>query len=157
MRPDDATLLDLAKAARLAVRFAEGFDRDAFLADAKTQAAVLHELLVIGEAVKRLSEAFRTAHPDIPWRAMAGMRDKLIHAYDAVDIEEVWKTLRGDIPALIDFLLSSTLGHPISRTIHKAAAGRRPSGAGPGEVRGHSAGGRSSRTWSGSTRRHVGG
>ena len=104
MRPDDATLLDLAKAARLAVRFAEGFDRDAFLADAKTQAAVLHELLVIGEAVKRLSEAFRTAHPDIPWRAMAGMRDKLIHAYDAVDIEEVWKTLRGDIPALIDFL-----------------------------------------------------
>jgi len=104
MRPDDATILDVLKAARLAARFVEGFDRERFLSDLKTQAAVLHELLVIGEAVKRLSEAFRAANPRIPWRAMAGMRDRLIHAYDAVDMEQVWKTLQADIPALIDSL-----------------------------------------------------
>ncbi|HUU22435.1 MAG TPA: DUF86 domain-containing protein [Phycisphaerae bacterium] len=104
MRPDEATLVDLDRASRLALRFAEGYDRDAFLADAKTQAAVLHELLVLGEAAKRLSQTFRDAHPQVPWRAIAGMRDKLIHAYDAVDIEEVWKTLRADIPALLTFL-----------------------------------------------------
>jgi len=108
MRPDDATLVDLYTAARLALRFAEGYDRGAFLADDKTQAAVLHEFMVIGEAAKRLSHDFRTAHPQIPWQAMAGMRDKLIHAYDAVDAEQVWKTLRADVradvPALQEFL-----------------------------------------------------
>ena len=104
MRPDQATLVDLHRAASLALRFTEGCDRGAFLIDAKTQAAVPHELLVIGEAAKRLSQTFRDAHPDIPWRAMGGMRDKLIHAYDAVDIEEVWKTLRADVPALLAFL-----------------------------------------------------
>jgi len=104
MRPDEATLADLYKAARLVLRFTEGADKQAFLADPKTQAAVLHELLVIGEAAKRLSQGFRDSHPQLPWRAMAGMRDKLIHAYDAVDIEEVWKTLRVDVPGLVDFL-----------------------------------------------------
>jgi len=104
MRPDEATLVDLYTAARLATGFAEGYDRGAFLADAKTQAAVLHELMVIGEAAKRLSPGFRAAHQQIPWQAMAGMRDKLIHAYDAVDVEEVWKTVRADIPTLIEFL-----------------------------------------------------
>ena len=104
MPPDQATLADLHRAAGLALQFAEGLDRDAFFADLKTQAAVLHELLIIGEAVKRLSDRFRDEHPQMPWRAMAGMRDKLIHAYDAVDIEEVWKTLRADIPALLAFL-----------------------------------------------------
>ena len=55
---------------------------------------------MIGEASKRLSLAFRDANPSIPWRQMAGMRDKLIHAYDAVDVEEVWRTATVDVSAL---------------------------------------------------------
>ncbi|MBI2357516.1 MAG: DUF86 domain-containing protein, partial [Deltaproteobacteria bacterium] len=51
-----------------------------------------------------LSEDFCTRHPKIPWPRIAGMRDKLIHEYDAVDVGEVWKTVTTDIPALISFL-----------------------------------------------------
>jgi uncharacterized protein with HEPN domain len=76
-------------------------DKAAFLADPKTQSAVLHQLLLLGEAVRRLSEAFRAAHPDIPWSLIVGMRNRLIHQYDAVDLDEVWRTVERDIPDLL--------------------------------------------------------
>ncbi len=101
MPRDDATLLDIARAARLVIEFAAGMDRGAFERDIKTQSAVLHQLLVIGEAVKRLSADFRAAHPAVPWSLIAGMRDKLIHAYDEVDLDEVWRTIKTDIPDLL--------------------------------------------------------
>jgi uncharacterized protein with HEPN domain len=104
MSRDDATLLDILKAARLVVEFKGKLAKKAFLRDTKTQSAVLHQLLVIGEAVKRLSEDFRAQYPEIPWLRIAGMRDKLIHAYDAVDLDEVWKTVTKDIAPLISFL-----------------------------------------------------
>ena len=104
MPRDDATLLDILKAARLVVEFKGKLAKKAFLRDIKTQSAILHQLLVIGEAVKRLSEDFRAGHPEIPWLRIAGMRDKLIHAYDAVDLDEVWKTITKDIAPLISFL-----------------------------------------------------
>jgi uncharacterized protein with HEPN domain len=98
---DEATLLDILRAARLALQFKGDLDRPAFLADLKTQASVLHELLVLGEAVKRLSPEFRSQHADVPWKAMAGMRDRLLHGYDDVDLELVWKSVRDEIPQLI--------------------------------------------------------
>jgi uncharacterized protein with HEPN domain len=98
---DDAHVLDILKAARLAIEFKGSADKAAFLADAKTQSAVLHQLLVIGEAVKRLSPEFRAAHPELPWRLIAGTRDKLIHFYEGVDLEEVWKMVTSDLPGLI--------------------------------------------------------
>ena len=101
MLRDDAHLLDILKAARLAVEFRGTADKAAFLADAKTQSAVLHQLLVIGEAVKRLSLDFRVAHPAVPWKLIAGTRDKLIHFYEGVDLEEVWKMITSDLPELI--------------------------------------------------------
>jgi uncharacterized protein with HEPN domain len=104
MSRDDATLLDVLKAARLVVAFKGKLAKSAFLRDVKTQSAILHQLLVIGEAVKRLSEEFRGRHTQIPWTRIAGMRDKLIHAYDAVDLDEVWKTVSKDITPLISFL-----------------------------------------------------
>ena len=104
MPRDDATLLDILRAARLAVAFKGDLDQSAFLNDLKTQSAILHQLLVLGEAVKRLSEEFRTRHSAMPRRMMAGMRDKLIHAYDAVDLDEVWRTVSIDIPHLITLL-----------------------------------------------------
>jgi len=104
MPRDDATLFDILRAARLAVAFKGALDNPAFLHDLKTQSTILHQLLVLGEAVKRLSEGFRASHPDIPWRMIAGMRDQLIHAYNAVDLDEVWKTVSIDLPYLITLL-----------------------------------------------------
>jgi len=98
---DEAHLLDILKAARLAIEFKGPAGRADFLADAKTQAAVLHQLLVIGEAVKRLSPEFRAAHPEVPWKLIAGTRDKLIHFYEGVELEEVWKMVTSDLPDLI--------------------------------------------------------
>jgi uncharacterized protein with HEPN domain len=104
MSRDDATLLDILKAARLVVEFKRKLAKKAFLRDIKTQSAILHQLLVIGEAVKRLSEEFRAEFPEIPWARIAGMRDKLIHQYDAVDLDEIWETVTKDIAPLISFV-----------------------------------------------------
>jgi uncharacterized protein with HEPN domain len=89
MLRDDATLIDILRAARLALEFRGRLERESFLTDLKTQAAVLHELLVLGEAVKRLSAGFRDEHADVPWKSIAGMRDRLLHGYDDVDLELV--------------------------------------------------------------------
>ncbi len=101
MLQDDATVLDILKAARLAEEFKGNLTEPAFLEDAKTQSAILHQLLIIGEAVKRLSIEFRTKHPEIPWLRVAGMRDMLIHEYNDVDLNEVWRTVEVNIPQLI--------------------------------------------------------
>ena len=101
MSQDSATLLDIARAARLVLDFKGGMDKAAFLDDLKTQSAMLHQLMVIGEAVKRLSQELRARYPDVPWTLMAGMRDKLIHEYDDVDLYEVWRTAEVDIPPLL--------------------------------------------------------
>jgi uncharacterized protein with HEPN domain len=89
MSRDDASLLDIARAAELSLKFIGGMDEVAFQTDEKTQYAVLHQILIIGEATKRISNEFREAHPAIPWKLMAGMRDIVIHAYDSVDLSEV--------------------------------------------------------------------
>ena len=67
-------------------------DFEKFRNDTKTQSAVLHQFLLIGEIAKRLGEPFKQAHPSIPWSAMARMRDKLIHHYRGVDLREIFKT-----------------------------------------------------------------
>jgi len=100
MPRDDATVLDIVLACRRIERFIAGFSKEAFLLDEKTQSAVVHQLLLIGEAVKRLSDMFRENHPEPPWRDIARMRDRLIHHYDAVDLDEVWKTAETDVPEL---------------------------------------------------------
>lgn len=100
MSRDDALVLDIVKAARLVKEFVGDLDKEAFCKDIKTQSSVLHQLLLIGEAVKRLSESYRNANPDVPWKRIAGMRDVLIHQYDEVDLDEVWKTVSVEMPKL---------------------------------------------------------
>jgi uncharacterized protein with HEPN domain len=83
------------------LEFRGGLDKAVFLTDLKTQAVVLHELPVLGEGARRLSAAFREEHRDVPWKAIAGMRDRLLHGYDDVDLDLVWKTVDEDVPALV--------------------------------------------------------
>jgi uncharacterized protein with HEPN domain len=101
MARDEATLLDIARAATFVLEFKQDVDKDEFLKDYKTQSAVLHQLMVMGEAVKRISPDFRTRHPEVPWSLVAGMRDRLIHGYDIVDLDEVWRTAEVDVPELL--------------------------------------------------------
>ncbi|MFB2981391.1 DUF86 domain-containing protein [Microseira sp. BLCC-F43] len=102
MQPRDlSSLVDILAAARLVQMFIAGVDRNTFETDLMRQSAVVRQLEIIGEATKRLSEAFRASHPKIPWRQMAGMRDILIHNYDDVDLDEVWNVATISIPELI--------------------------------------------------------
>lgn len=71
-----------------------------FLANTEKQDAIIRQLQVLGEAVKRLSQDLRAAYPEVPWREVAGMRDKLVHDYFGVDLSFVWVTATKDIPAL---------------------------------------------------------
>lgn len=71
-----------------------------FLSDSLRQDAAIRQLEIVGEATKRLSPAFRRAHPEVPWKLMAGMRDVLIHAYDDVDLAVVWRVTQRSIPDL---------------------------------------------------------
>lgn len=106
MNPRDrASLLDITKAARLTLEFVAEMSQQEFETDQRTQSAVLYQIAILGEAVKRLSPEFRSQHPDIPWAAMAGMRDKLIHDYEGVDIQRVWLTLQSSIPGLLQSIL----------------------------------------------------
>lgn len=99
--PDHVWLEDILIAARHVQRFVEVVTREEFEVDVMRQSAVIRQLEIVGEAAKQVSPAFRDAHPGIPWRGMAGMRDVLIHAYRNVDLPEVWKVATTAVPDLI--------------------------------------------------------
>ena len=106
MQRDEVVLQDIINAAQLVKDFIQGLEKENFIHDWKTRSAVLYQITVIGEAVKRLSKEFRADHPEIPWALIAGMRDNLIHGYDLVDWDEVWKTSTVDVPELSDKIKS---------------------------------------------------
>ena len=104
MSRDPAYLLDILQAARRIREGVEGVTKATFLKEWMRHSAIVRQIEIIGEATKRLSEEFRNQHPEIPWRSMAGMRDVVIHGYDHVDIEEVWRVAEADMPRLIMML-----------------------------------------------------
>jgi uncharacterized protein with HEPN domain len=71
-----------------------------FLADAKTQDAIFYNLIVIGEAANQISEAFQEQHDQIPWSAMIGTRNIIVHGYDQVKLPIVWEILQRDLAGL---------------------------------------------------------
>lgn len=71
-----------------------------FESDFRINYALVRALEIIGEATKRLPESIRTQYPDVPWKGMAGMRDRIIHGYDLVDMQIVWDVVKIDIPKI---------------------------------------------------------
>ncbi len=91
---------DIFDAIEKAEEFTSGMKLNDFSQDPKTQFAVVRALEIIGEAAKKFPDEIRDNYPDIPWRQMSGMRDKLAHDYFGVNTEVVWKTLSEDLPPL---------------------------------------------------------
>ncbi len=104
MNRDQSYLNDICRFAAEILRFVEPLDEVSFAADYKTQLAVLYALSIIGEATKKLSVEFREQHPTIPWKRIAGMRDKLIHDYRQVDVDIIWQVTQIDIPNLLNWI-----------------------------------------------------
>lgn len=107
MTDDRAYLLHIRDCADRIVEYTRD-GRNTFANDRKTQDAVMRNLEVIGEAVKGLSDSLKAAHPAIPWKRIAGMRDVLIHHYFGVNLDTVWEVVENHLPTLreaVDALL----------------------------------------------------
>lgn len=98
---DDAYLLDMLLAASEVRQFTDGVSFDEFESNRLLQHAVIRLVQIIGEAANSVSEEFKQAHPEIPWRGMVGMRNRLVHHYFRVATDKVWEVVQKDIPPLI--------------------------------------------------------
>ncbi|MDJ1177328.1 DUF86 domain-containing protein [Roseofilum sp. BLCC_M91] len=104
MNRDESYLFDIAKFCRTILRLTENMTEADFEQDERTQLAVLYEITIIGEVVKRLSPEFRDRHGTIEWRQIAGMRDRLVHDYDEVKLDLVWQVVETYIPELLAYI-----------------------------------------------------
>ncbi|MGH7791772.1 MAG: HepT-like ribonuclease domain-containing protein [Thermodesulfobacteriota bacterium] len=91
---------DILESIEKIVSYTQAITYNQFIEDDKTKDAVIRNLEVIGEAVKNIPSATKKKYPDINWKAIAGMRDKLIHEYFGVSYPIVWETIRNDLPTL---------------------------------------------------------
>jgi uncharacterized protein with HEPN domain len=87
---EPAILHDIFAATERMLRFVEGVEKQQFLQNDEKCYAVLAQLIIIGEAANRLPDSFHEANPSVPWRQMIGMRNRVVHGYDAVDWNIVW-------------------------------------------------------------------
>jgi uncharacterized protein with HEPN domain len=101
---DPAHLWDMLDAARTLQQIVGGVSRDEYLRNRTVQLAVERLLEVIGEAARRVSEAFRQAHPEIPWRRIVAQRNVLSHQYGEIRQESLWEVVTVHIPPLISAL-----------------------------------------------------
>jgi uncharacterized protein with HEPN domain len=98
MRDYTFYLKDILAAMESIEGFIAGMDLEAFQADDKTASAVMRKLEIIGEAVKQIPEEIRQQYSQVPWKEMAGMRDRLIHFYFGVDYHLVWRAINERLP-----------------------------------------------------------
>ena len=101
MSRDPLVLLeDIEKSCAKVVRYTEGLSKDAVFREEVRLDAVLLNLHVIGEAVKKLPADLRERYPEVAWREIAGLRDFIAHAYFALDLDIIWDAIERDVPAL---------------------------------------------------------
>ena len=112
MQRDREYLRDILEAAKIALNYVSGMNREDFLGDLQCQDAVIRRLEIIGEAARRISAKSQKKFSDLPWSDMIGMRNMMIHEYDGVDMYIIWETVNTDLPPLIDVIegILQTLG-----------------------------------------------
>lgn len=101
---DRVRLQHMIEAADSAVQFMAGRQRTELETDRMLLFAVVRAIEIIGEAASKISEATQTAEPGIPWKAIIGMRNRLVHAYFQINTDVVWKTATQEIPAVMPLL-----------------------------------------------------
>lgn len=99
MSRDKEYLLDIADSIRLIGDYVKKWDD--FVDSIRDQDAVIRRLIIIGEATKRLSREFREAHPDIPWKKMAGLRDVVVHEYNTIDLDRLRPVIKVELPKVL--------------------------------------------------------
>ena len=99
-RGDREFLYDIAEACRRIEKYVKGLRYEDFIDNNEKQDAVIRNLEIIGEAVKRLSQKLKEKYKTIKWKRIAGMRDRLIHDYFGIDINVVWLTVTKEVPML---------------------------------------------------------
>ncbi len=98
---DAGYLWDMLQAARRLQEFTAGVSYQTYLESILLQSAVERQLEILGEAARRMSEAFRQEHPEIPWSSIIGQRNVIAHQYDDIDLEQLWSVVTSGIPILI--------------------------------------------------------
>lgn len=106
MQRDLQFLLDMLQSAELILTYSARCSKDEFVANVQLQDSVIRRLLVIAEAARRVSEATRQTLPNISWQEINGMRNRLVHEYDDVNLNIVWDVVQSEIPPLIEELKS---------------------------------------------------
>ncbi len=101
---DDAFALDMLVRAERAIAALGDASEPEFAEDPVRQDAVVYSLIVIGEAASRISDEYRKAHPKVPWRAIAGMRNRLVHDYRDIQLDVVWNVVNRDLRPLVEAL-----------------------------------------------------
>lgn len=104
IRDDRVYLAHIVDAIQQIFAYTEGLTYAEFKAARMVQDAVIRQFEIIGEAAKNLSAEFRTRHDSVPWKDLAGFRDKLIHQYFGVDLATVWRSVEDDLPLLMSEL-----------------------------------------------------
>jgi uncharacterized protein with HEPN domain len=103
-------IADMIAFASNALSYTGGLSKAEFVADTRTYDATLRNLELIGEAARNIPEEVRSAHPEIPWRMIIAMRNRLIHAYLGIDDDTIWSIIQDDLPELLRALEAMQLG-----------------------------------------------
>jgi uncharacterized protein with HEPN domain len=106
-RSDQASLSDIRESLQRITTYVAGMTYASFVADIKTQDAVIRNLEILGEATKNLTEELRAKYPAVPWHSMAGARDRLIHHYFGINLDIVWQIATVELPQVVSQLAAT--------------------------------------------------
>lgn len=101
MSRDLGHVVDVVASAARITKYVSAVSLDEFLQDDMRQSAVLHQFTIIGEACRRISAAYRTKHPEVNWAGIIGLRNKIVHDYEDINLDHVWRVATQEVPALI--------------------------------------------------------